>query len=483
MQIDGKTKLERMRDGREVWVGAERVTDVTTHPAFREAAKTVAALYDWKSDPARHELLTFEEGGERFAISWMLPRSREDLSRRLRGMKAIADWSYGLIGRTPGQVACLIAGLATKPSVLDIAKPGFGENLMRYYRRARHEDLYVTFAVVPPAGIRSADLFAGQAREFPSLRIVDEDDSGVFISGIKILATSAVYADEVFVGNLSPLDKKFDRESITCAMPVASPGLALWSRRPYGLAGAQIDYPLSYRYDETDSVLVCERVKVPWERVFLDSGANFQFGARQIVLDTPAMNNANHQSNVRFWSKMGLIAGVALRISEAQGLADVPAVKETLGEFAAIEAMAGSMAAGQVECCESWPEGYVSPNRRFQFATTYWCLENHNAVIEKLRTLLGGVPLQMPACVDVLSNPMLKEKFEAWWGTPAMAALDRMKLYKLAWDLVGSEFAGRHMLYERFYAGNPLVNRNHNYREGEWGRFGGMVDELLHYTG
>lgn len=73
MQIDGKTKLERMRDGREVWVGAERVTDVTTHPAFREAAKTVAALYDWKSDPARHELLTFEEGGERFAISWMPP--------------------------------------------------------------------------------------------------------------------------------------------------------------------------------------------------------------------------------------------------------------------------------------------------------------------------------------------------------------------------------------------------------------------------
>ncbi len=135
-------------------------------------------------------------------------------------------------------------------------------------------------------------------------------------------------------------------------------------------------------------MLVCDRVKVPWERVFLDSGAQLQFGARQIFLDTPAMCYANHYSNVRFWSKMGLIAGVALRISEAQGLAEVPAVRETLGEFAAIEAMAGSMAAGQVECFESWPEGYVTPNRRFQFATTCWCMENHNAVIEKLRTLL-----------------------------------------------------------------------------------------------
>ena len=60
-----------------------------------------------------------------------------------------------------------------------------------------------------------------------------------------------------------------------------------------------------------------------------------------------------------------------------------------------------------------------------------------------------------------------------------MAALDRMKLYKLAWDLVGSEFAGRHMLYERFYAGNPIVNRNHNYREAPWGWFQGTVDEIL----
>ncbi len=238
MLIDGKTKLERMRDGREVWVGAERIDDVTTHPAFREAAHTIAALYDWKSDPARQDQLSFEEDGERFAISWILPRTREDLSRRLAGMKAIADWSYGLIGRSPDQVACLISGLATRPEVLDAVKPGFGDNLLRYHRHARHEDLYVAFAVVPPAGLRSADLFAGQAREYSSLRIVDEDDSGVFISGIKILATSAIYADDIFVGNLAPLDKKFDRESITCAMPVASPGLALWSRRPYGLAGS-----------------------------------------------------------------------------------------------------------------------------------------------------------------------------------------------------------------------------------------------------
>ncbi|MSQ73390.1 MAG: hypothetical protein EXR27_19245 [Betaproteobacteria bacterium] len=87
MLIPGKTRLDRLRDGREISVGAKRTEDVTTHPAFLEAAQTIADLYDWKNDPARHDLTSFEEQGERFSISWILPRTREDLSKRLRGIK------------------------------------------------------------------------------------------------------------------------------------------------------------------------------------------------------------------------------------------------------------------------------------------------------------------------------------------------------------------------------------------------------------
>ena len=66
-----------------------------------------------------------------------------------------------------------------------------------------------------------------------------------------------------------------------------------------------------------------------------------------------------------------------------------------------------------------------------------------------------------------------------WWKTPSIEALDRYKLYKLAWDIVGSEFAGRHMLYEKFYAGNSLIVRNQSDREAPWERFHGIVDGLL----
>ena len=52
MLRSGKEHLESLRDGRVVYIGNEKVDDVTAHPAFRNAAQTVAALYDMKADPA-----------------------------------------------------------------------------------------------------------------------------------------------------------------------------------------------------------------------------------------------------------------------------------------------------------------------------------------------------------------------------------------------------------------------------------------------
>ena len=91
MLVSGQQKLDRMRDGRAVYLGAERVDDVTAHPAFREGAKTVAGLYDLKADPAQRDLFSFEENGERISLYWLRCRTRDDLVRRMRCCKAIAD--------------------------------------------------------------------------------------------------------------------------------------------------------------------------------------------------------------------------------------------------------------------------------------------------------------------------------------------------------------------------------------------------------
>lgn len=473
----GKEHLESLRDGRTVYIGGERVDDVTTHPAFAGSAKSVAALYDMKADPANRDVMTFEEDGERFSMYYLRPKTQDELRKRTRAHKMIADETCGLFGRSPDHVSSFVTGLAMKPDVFDKIGPGYGDNLLKYYDYMRRNDIYAAYAVLPPAGARNPEFYHKKSMPVPTLQVVDERDDGLVISGMKMLATGGVYANELWIGNLLPIAAGREAESITCAVPCNTPGLTLWSRKPFaqGLKNS-FDYPLSSKYDESDAMVLCDNVFVPWEKVFVHDNAEM---SRAIYVETPSHCFGNHQSNVRFWAKMQLLTGLLSKITQSSGNDKIPAVADQLGRMAALEATLGGMVHGQIEACESWPEGYVTFNRRYMYAALNWCTENHTMIIEMLRELMGGGVFQMPADVSVMDNPELREKFEQFWATPFMESFDRMKMYRLAWDLVGSEFAGRHTSYEKFYAGSYFVVRNHSHREAPWDEFHAIVDRQL----
>ena len=174
MLISGAEKLKRMQDGRAVYIGSERVGDVTTHRGFARGAQAVAEFYDLKLSAGYRDDLTYEEDGARHSIWWLRPRNRDDLTRRMRGSKTLADLSFGLFGRSPDHIGSLVTGLAMKPSVMENLRTGSGDNLMRYYRRVRDEDRYLSYAVTPPSGLRSSEATPGARLTQPSLRVVRE---------------------------------------------------------------------------------------------------------------------------------------------------------------------------------------------------------------------------------------------------------------------------------------------------------------------
>lgn len=475
----GAEHLESIRDGRVVYVGSERIDDVTTHPAFRAGAETVAALYDMKRAPENLDTCSYEEDGERYSNYYLRPRSQDDLRKRTHTHKAIADFTCGLFGRSPDHVAGLITGLACKPAVLEAAGKGRGDNVLRHFDKMRKEDSYGAFAVVPPPGTRDPDIHSEERRANPGLHVVEETDDGVVISGMKMLATGAVYANEILIGNLTPLAPEFSDYAITTFIPCNAPGLALWSRKPYAEnVHNEFDYPFSARFDENDAVVVCNRVKVPWEMVFVHGNAEL---SRNCYIQTSANCFSNHQSNVRFWSKLWLITGLASRVTQSTGVDKIPAVREILGRLCALEAAMGSIVHGQIEAYEpDFPgDGYVCFNRRYMYAGLNYSQEMHSEIIDVLRGLMGGNPLQMPGDASTLADPALRKEFEDYFGTPYMDPIKRWKLLKLAWDLTGSEFAGRHQLYERFYAGTSTIVRSQNSREAPWDTYHALVDRLV----
>ena len=464
----GKQYIAAIKGKAEVYVGGERIDDVTTHPAFRNAIGTVAQLYNVTSDPANRENVTYEEPetGQRCNNIFMRPRSQADLKARRRVHEAWAETTWGLLGRSPDHVAGFITGMACRPEIFDLHCQGYSKNILNYWRYIRDNDLYLAYAVVPPAGAKGTEAVAtpqGRSHadtswaESAGLRVVAEDDSGVTVSGFKILATAAILADELLVGNVLPLAPGEEKSAITFGLPVDTPGLKLISRRPFErMAASELDDPLAFRYDETDAVVYCDNVHVPWERVFAHDHIDT---ARAIFYDTPAHTFGNAQSHIRLLPKLRLMLGIVKKVAEENGISDIPAVRETLYKLAIRVAMVEGLILAQEANPEHWPDGFISQDRQTMYATMSWTMEYYPQFAHDIRELLGSHPFQQPADASIYDNPITAEMFAKFSLGDNVASLERYKLMRLAWDLVGTEFASRHTQYEMFYAGPKHVTR------------------------
>ena len=473
----GAQYLDSLRDGRIVYVGKERVDDVTTHAEFANASQMYAAMYDLKHTSEMRDVLTYHEGGERHSAYFLKPRDRDDLQLRTDAHRAIAAFSHGLLGRSPDHVASSITGLAMSADIFDRDGANFAKNIEAYHRHVRDNDLFLAYAILPPQGARKPDLYQSIDKNPPTLRVTAEDDTGVVLNGMKMLATAAVFADELWIGNIIPLAPSQVKESVTCALPVNTPGVALWSRKPLAAAdGIEFNNPLAHRYDESDSMVVFKDVHVPWERVFVHDNTAL---SRDIYVETPAHCMANHQSNVRYAAKLRLLLGIASRITKSNGADGIPAVREILGELVSMEAAFAGLIDGQLHAMEQVGNGYVRVNRRYMYAAVNYAVENYAKICDQIRTLMGGGTFQMPASIDVIEDESLARDFETYWSTGDETAVERMKLFRLAWDMLGSEFAMRHDQYEKFYFGQRFVVRNFNHLHAPWHEFEGLVLNIM----
>lgn len=461
----GEDYIKGLRDGRTVLIGSEEVDDVTEHPAFRNAVRSVARLYDAANENPDIFAYT-EEDGQQCNVIWKRPRTAEDLIARRRAHDTWAALTHGLIGRSPDHVAGYITGMATTPGIASLNAKKYGDNLVKYWEYVRDNDLYLTYAVTAPGKARSSDVFGKQKKKTeaetasasPAAHVIHTDDQGIVVRGTKILATSAVLADEILVGSVLPLSPGEEEYAVTFAIPTATAGVKLLPRKSFEQhALGPEDDPLASRYDETDCVIFFDDVRVPWERVF--SYRNLETGLA-LFTETSAHVLGNAQAQSRLLAKMRLALGIVRRVSEVTGTWAIPAVRDAFAIRATEVGMLEGLISGADANPHRWDSGFLSPNLQTLYVTTAWATEHVPGFFLGLRELLGSHPFQQAAdasVFDVESTSALL--VEAFGLDSAEDARDRYRLVKTAWDLVGSEFASRHMQYEMFYAGPKHVTR------------------------
>src|SRR5215472_11770983 len=230
----GAEYLRSLNDGRRVFVDGERVNDVTTHPAFRQAGRAVANLYDIAADPAQRERMTFTspKTGEPVWRAYQIPHSHADLKARRLFSEAWAEATFGLMGRTPDHVGGFFTGFAATPRVFATGGQQFADNVVRFYEHLRDNHLYASYAIVPPQIDRSKP---AHKQSDPTLYagVVEERDDGIVIAGAQQLATAGVFSDYLHLACIHPLQPGDEAYANAVAVPMNAPGLKLYPRRGF----------------------------------------------------------------------------------------------------------------------------------------------------------------------------------------------------------------------------------------------------------
>ena len=474
----GAAYLAQIRDdGRQIIYDGEVVTDVTAHSAFRGAARSIAGLWDIAADPDNRELMTYQspKTGKPVLRCYHIPRTPEDLAPKRRMLERWAEHTFGLMGRTPDHVAGFFAGFAAKPAFFATAGQHYADNLVAFYEYARDNHLYISYAIAPPQIDRSKP---SHQQSDPTLcaGVIGERDGGIVLKGAQQLATGAAFSDYLFLSCIHPLVPGDENHAISVAMPINAPGLRIYPRRSYATTvTTSFDYPLSSRFDETDALITLDNVFVPWERVFIYRNVA---QCREQWTQTPSHIYGNYQAQIRYATKLRFLLGVMKHHCEITGVDRLPASQAQLGEMAALASIVDMMVEAQ-ETRATVEDGVVWPSRMALYAIMALQSDLNPRLIDLARDLSGGAMIMLPSSRLDYENPDTAPDLERYVASPGYPSRRRVALLKLAWDLIGSEFAGRHQQYEKFYGGAQIVNKLHVYRNYDFGRAKALAEAAL----
>lgn len=448
--MTGAEYLESLRDDREVYIYGERVPDVTTHPAFRNSARSIAGLYDALHEPEAEGILRVptDTGNGGFTHPFFkTARSTDDL---LAARSAIVAWQrrvYGWMGRTPDYKAAFFGTLRAHA---DFYGP-FKDNALRWYAEAQERVLYFNHAIAHPPVDRDkpADRTADVC-----VHVESETDAGLVVSGAKVVATGSALTNANLIAHFGlPLrDKRF---GLVFTVPTNAPGLKFFCRASYEMAaatmGSPFDYPLSSRLDENDSIMVFDRVLIPWENVFMyDAGAANSFANGSGFLERFTFHGCT-----RLAVKLDFIAGCVLKAVEATGTSNFRGVQAQIGEILNWRDVFWALSDAMAKSPTPWSGGSVQPNLNYGLAYRTFMGTGYPRIREIILQTLGSGLIYLNSHASDWKNPDIRPYLDRYLrGSRGLQAIDRVKLLKLLWDAVGSEFGGRHELYERSYGGD-----------------------------
>lgn len=452
--ITGAEYLYRLRHSHgEIWLDGERIIDITTHPATRNGAQTLAELYDLQHAPELRDTMTYVgDDGQRVGMSFLVPRTVEDLTRRSRMMYQWAHYTGGMMGRSPDYLNSSFMAMASANLYFAQNRPEFAANMRLYYEYLRDQDICLTHALIDPQANRSVSV-SQQSDPFLAAGVVTETDAGLIIRGCRLLATLSPLANEIAVFPSTVLREPSEsmRYAFAFAIPSDTPGLKFICREGFDVGRSRFDHPLASRFEELDAIVVFDDVLVPWERVFLYGDNDL---TNNVYGRTGAVVHMQHQVAVKSIAKTALLLGVASAIVDSIQIGGFQHVQEKVAELITnLETLKALLRASEVDAALN-EYGVMTPARapldviRLTFPRIY------PRMVEIIQQLSASGLMAIPSERE-FDGPM-GAYLDRYLQSAKQPARERVALFRLAWDIASSSFGGRQLHYERFFFGDPV---------------------------
>lgn len=456
----GAQYLAGLQDGREVWSGGERIDDVTTHPATRRGAATLGRFLDRQLDDDVRDTVTYvDEDGDRCAMAFMSPRSKDDVKARGRAYYEWATWSHGMFGRTPDYKNASLMSFAAAKSWLDqgvergLGQADFAANMQNYYDYVRKNDKVLTHTLVNPQKSHAVAK-EGKYDDEVALHVVKETDAGIIVKGARLLATLGPLADEieVFPSTLLRGSEENIPFAFAFAIPINTPGLKLIARDTYDHGKSEFDAPLSSRFEEMDAVVIFDNVLVPWERLFMYREPLL---CNQAFAATNAVVHMMHQVACGKLAKAEFMVGLMTAIAQSSGKDKDLHVKGQIAEVMMMTETVRALLYSAEEQAHEDQWGNFVPLRRPIDTSRNLFPKFYPRMVEILQLLGSSSLMATPAEAD-FSNALAGD-VEQYFQLSNADSKDRVAMFRLAHDVCVSGFGNRQALYERFFFGPPAI--------------------------
>ncbi|MDA0239566.1 MAG: 4-hydroxyphenylacetate 3-hydroxylase [Proteobacteria bacterium] len=463
--MTGARYIESLKDGREVYIDGEKVDDVTIHPAFKDMVGEMARLYDLQNTDQYRDEMTYvdPESGVRTSVSWMLPRSAEDLAMKRRNSELWSLLTWGQLGRSHDILAPYIIGSLHRKEMFSAVKNphcDFGENLENYHKHCMQNDLFLTHALGDPQVDRSEQTQNEQRQVAEdlevALHVVEETKDGVIVSGGKQLSTAATHANECYVSLSQTFARRNDPNCVLAfSIPQGTPGLKALAREPISRWIGSWGHPFKM-LDEQDCMLFFDHVLVPWDRLFMLYDSSPMVRMLENEGGSINFNFLGWANLCRAYVRMRLLTVVATMVAEAIGVVQYREVASKLGEMATYcevwrHAMEGVEHQSEPTPSGQWSLGHTR-GLHIWFAQTSW------RMTEILREICGSGIIMQPSEKD-LSNPEIRQYLDKYMRGKDVDVEYKSRLFRVAHDLAASSFGMWQDIYEYWHGGDPARNR------------------------